>query len=229
MDGWKYLVVLVIVFLLLIALTDCEAKGYTPANKHPVYHRLIFLQPNLDKDLAMSISDEIYKCHKRTGIDKFIMTAIYNQESSINYKAKNCLKGILENGALDEIIGIVKSNTHLLFNEKRLREDLTHIPLKVCFDLGIGQINVNTALRHPQCKDLQRLLTDHIYNISCSCEVLASFKKKYGKKEKNWWTRYNASNPEKREIYRQLVMRYYPKLKKEDINEDITQSEKKIR
>jgi len=195
---------------------------------HPIYHRLLELQPTLNKKLAMSISDEIYKCHKRINVDKFIITAIYNQESSINYKAKNCLKGILHKSALDEIMSIVDKNS-ITINEQKLRDDLTHIPLKVCFDLGIGQINVNTALRYKECTDLNRLITDYKYNISCSCKVLEGFKKRFGHKDKLWWTRYNANNPEKREIYRQLVIRYYPKKKEGSIDEDITQFKKKVR
>jgi len=163
----------------------------------------------MDKHLGLKISDEIYRCHKRTGIDKYLILSIYNQESQINYKAKNCLRGILESGALNEIMSIVKKNVGLVINDRELRADLRHIPLKVCFDLGIGQINVNTALSHPLCKDLGRLMTDYIYNINCSCDVLQGFKKRYEGKEEFWWTRYNANNKIKREIYRKLVMRYY--------------------
>lgn len=228
MEGWKHFLILV-ALILLIASVESKAVEVADSETHPIYSRLIQLQPALDKPLAMSISNEIYKCHKKIGLDKYLMTAIYNQESSINYKAKNCLKGILENGALDEIVDIVKSNSGALLNENKLREDLTHIPLKVCFDLGIGQINVNTALKHANCTDLKRLLTDYSYNISCSCKVLEGFKKRYGHKEKLWWTRYNASNSVKREIYRKLVMQYYPKNVKEEENEDISQSAKAVR
>ena len=136
---------------------------------------------------------------------------MYNQESQMNYKAKNCLKGILEKEALSEIISIIEKNSYNVVDKEDLKSKLNHIPFKVCFDLGIGQINIDTALRHSQCDDLKRLVTDYKYNISCSCKVLAGFKKRYGHKEKYWWTRYNASTPHKRDIYRNLVMRFYPK------------------
>jgi len=229
MDGWKYFIAVFIFIVLLIALTDCEARSTLSEEKHPVYHRLILLQPKLDKKLALSISDEIYKCHKRIGLDKYLITAIYNQESSMNYKAKNCLKGILEKGAMDEIISIIKTNSGILVDEMKLRSDLSNIPLKVCFDLGIGQINVNTALRYPQCADLKRLSTDYKYNIACSCKILEGFKSSLAHKDDLWWTKYNANNPIKREIYRQLVMRYYPRDNSEEDNENITQPKKKVR
>jgi len=213
--------------VLLTLLFALKAYSSPVEDKNPIFSRLLKLQPAMDRNLGMDISNEIYHCHKKTGIDKYLILAIYNQESQINQDAKNCLKGILEQDALDEIVSIIKRNTGVVLDEQQLKEDLTHIPLKVCFDLGIGQINVNTALKHPQCEDLGRLITDYKYNITCSCNVLYSFKKMYSDKEETWWTRYNASNPVKREIYRKLVMRYYPK--EGEINENITQSEKTIR
>ena len=229
MNGWKYFIAVCVFFVLLIAMTDCEAKSTILKKKHPVYQRLLELQPSINKKLAMSISDEIYRCHKRIGLDKFLITAIYNQESSMNYKAKNCLKGILDKGALDEIMTIVKKNTGPLMDKEKLRSELTNIPLKVCFDLGIGQINVNTALRYPQCADLKRLSTDYKYNIACSCKILEGFKSSLAHKDALWWTKYNANNPIKREIYRQLVMRYYPRDNSGKDNENITQPTKKVR
>ena len=229
MSGWKYFAGLILFFLLLTIVLECGAEASVPA-KHPVFSRLMELQPKLNKPLAMSISDEIYKCHKRIGVDKFLITAIYNQESSINYKAKNCLKGILEKGALDEIMNIVEKNVGMLLDRDKLKSELTNIPLKVCFDLGIGQINVNTAIRYPQCADLKRLTTDYKYNIACSCKILEGFKSRLAHKDELWWTKYNANNPVKREIYRQLVMRYYPRDKSETKNGNTnTQPTQKVR
>ena len=213
------------IFNLILIISEAQADFST---QHPIYNRLIELQPRINKKLGMSISNAIHQCHKRIGFDKFILVSMYNQESSINYKAKNCLKGILENDALDEILRIVQLNADNVDHTK-LRGELTNIPLRVCFDLGIGQINVNTALRHTQCSDLKRLITDYKYNISCSCKVLEDFQKRYAHKDAYWWTRYNASSPVKREIYRQLVMRYYPEKLEESLDENITQFKKAIR
>lgn len=186
----------------------CEAKS-----NGPIYDRLIVLQPKIDRQLAKSISDEIYTCHKKIGIDKFLLTAIYNQESELSNKAKNCLKGVIEEKALDEIVSVIESNTKFkkyTLDVANLKKDLNNLPLTVCLDLGIGQINVNTALKQEHCSDLKRLVTDFRYNISCSCKVLDSFKKGYSKSEEDWWTRYNSSNPDKRDLYKKLVMRFYP-------------------
>jgi len=97
-----------LIFIFVFSIFFTEATAKISKSRHPIYYRLIKLQPKLDKKLALSISNEIYKCHRKIGLDKFLITAIYNQESSMNYKAKNCLKGILEKGALEEIIDIIK-------------------------------------------------------------------------------------------------------------------------
>jgi len=73
-------------------------------------------------------------------------------------------------------------------------------------DYGIAQINHRTVAAFGLCKN--KLLTDLSYSIKAGAMVLSDFKKRYGHKEENYWTRYNSSNPEKREEYKQLVSRY---------------------
>jgi len=209
MKIWKFYSIPIMLFILFFSF-NCAAR-LIPIKKHPIYSRLVKLQPSLDKTLAMMISNEILKCHKRIGVDKYLLAAIYNQESQINYKAQNCLKSILKPEAIDKLIHIFKKDVGFIVNEDKLRNSLSYLPLKTCFDLGIGQINVATALKLDVCSDLKRLHTDYEYNIRCSCRVLESFKKGYKHKENFWWTRYNASNSIKRERYRLMVMRYYPK------------------
>ncbi len=76
----------------------------------------------------------------------------------------------------------------------------------VVVDFGIGQINYKT-IRHFNF-DQKKLLSDMEYSIEAAAVVLADFKRMYGKKEDTFWTRYNASSPDKRETYRILVARY---------------------
>ena len=73
-------------------------------------------------------------------------------------------------------------------------------------DYGIAQINHKTIERYGF--DRKLLLTDLHYSIKAGAIVLADFKRMYGKKEEDFWTRYNSSRPEKREEYKQLVARY---------------------
>lgn len=73
-------------------------------------------------------------------------------------------------------------------------------------DYGIGQINHHTAKHYGF--DLKKLTHDVEYSVKASAIVLKDFQKKYGKREKDYWTRYNSSDPEKRQEYKQLVARY---------------------
>lgn len=88
----------------------------------------------------------------------------------------------------------------ILFQESTFRLNATNGN-----DFGIGQINRRTAKYF--CPDIPRLMTDLNYSVHCSAKVLHDFKKRYSKKEKYWWTRYNSSNKIYRERYRKLVER----------------------
>lgn len=76
----------------------------------------------------------------------------------------------------------------------------------VAVDYGIGQINHRTIKNFKF--DQKKLLSDLNYSVEASAIVLADFKRMYGHKEDEYWTRYNASNPEKRQVYKTLVARY---------------------
>jgi hypothetical protein len=72
-------------------------------------------------------------------------------------------------------------------------------------DYGIGQINIKTVSGFNLSKD--RILTDVEYSVESSFKVMADFKRMYGK-DPEYWTRYNSSDPEKRQQYKILVSRY---------------------
>lgn len=78
---------------------------------------------------------------------------------------------------------------------------------KVSCDICMMQINDRTAAAFGF--DEARLRTDLEYCVEAGVLVLKDFKRMYGSKEDEWWTRYNASNPEKREIYLAKVSRYF--------------------
>jgi hypothetical protein len=73
-------------------------------------------------------------------------------------------------------------------------------------DFGIAQINWKTVERYGF--DKKRLLTDLEYSVKAGAIVLADFKRMYGKREKNYWSRYNSSDEERRKEYEFLVARY---------------------
>lgn len=73
-------------------------------------------------------------------------------------------------------------------------------------DYGLGQININT-IRNFRF-DRARLLSDVEYSVEASCIVLADFKARYGHRESEYWSRYNAGNTAKRAVYKSLVNRH---------------------
>ena len=73
-------------------------------------------------------------------------------------------------------------------------------------DYGIAQINHRTIESFGF--DKHRLLTDLEYSVMAGAIVLADFKRMYGKREKDYWTRYNSSDPERRKEYELLVARF---------------------
>ena len=173
---------------------------------------MLKLNPDLDKDYALSVSNAIYKCHKDTGIDKYLLVAIYNLESNLDYKQKNCKKSILDDSVIDRIVSFTKGKPS---ESKKLRKHLKNMVVKACLDLGLGQINVGTAEKYEECSDFNKLKNDWRYNLACSCSILSKLKDDFGELEPyTFWSRYNTYNPVKRLAYEELVLVYYPSYKK---------------
>lgn len=72
-------------------------------------------------------------------------------------------------------------------------------------DYGIGQINIKTIKNFKFCQT--RMVEDLNYAVEASFIVMADFKRMY-KNDPEYWTRYNSSNPEKRQQYKLLVSKY---------------------
>lgn len=73
-------------------------------------------------------------------------------------------------------------------------------------DHGISQINEKTAIAFGF--DIHKLHTNLEYSVEAGAIVLADFRRMYGKKELDFWTRYNSSRPTQREIYKSLVAQF---------------------
>lgn len=175
--------------------------------EHPIYNRMLELQPKMNRIVAMKISNSIHACHKRIGVDKYLLVAILNQESKISNNNNNCSSAVLDNRSIDLIFNMILKYA-LILNIEKMRKDLSVIMIGACFDFGIGQINIKTTKRFKNCSNVSRLQTDLRYNINCSCSVLEDIKERYEHKEEYWWLRYNSNNRIKQRIYKELVERY---------------------
>lgn len=157
--------------------------------KHPIYCQIIKNKPTINKMYALELSNIIYKYTKAYKISSSLYTAILMQESSYKLDSKNCNKGLREPSEIEKAQGITE-----------MVED------EVCLDLGISQINIKTIRNFDL--DPELLITDLEYSIESGLKVLKDFKKRYKHKEPDWWTRYNASNEERRNMYKESVSKY---------------------
>lgn len=95
--------------------------------------------------------------------------------------------------------------TAILIQESRLELEAINCHTNGC-DFGVSQINWKTAKK--MNISIPRLLTDLEYSIISGARVLADFKRMYGKTDKEYWTRFHSPTLERREGYKQLVMRF---------------------
>lgn len=180
--------------------------------KHPILSKMFELQPKLELKTAMQISNAIHRCAKQIGIDKFLLTAIYNQESSFKVDAVNSRRGYLDENSVMLIVqeliqhNLVSDLTDE--NIKNIKNAINQKVVQVNSDFGISQINYKNMLRLEYCSDKTKILNDYKYSIQCSCNILKSLKRRYEKNEKLWWTRYHSNNSYLRSQYYNAVSRF---------------------
>ena len=77
---------------------------------------------------------------------------------------------------------------------------------KIRCDFCMMQINDRTIKNFGF--DKERLMMSESYCLEAGAKVLADLKHRFGKREKYFWTRYNAVSKDKRKVYQQLVERF---------------------
>lgn len=126
-----------------------------------------------------------------------------NSKIDLNYAYR--LSNVINKVATEMNIN-PKRYAAILAQESMYKLDAKNCWDNECHDYGIAQINKNTIKSFNF--DKNKLLTDLEYSVKAGAIVLSDIKKIYGEKEEDFWTRYNASNPIKREKYKKLVTRY---------------------
>lgn len=137
----------------------------------------------------MKLSNVIYKKAKKHNVPADIYTAILMQESSYRLDAKNIQCGI----DIEKYKNAIKEKSCVIA------------------DVGISQIHYRTAIGFEF--DLERLMEDLDYSVEAGAKVLADFKRRFAKREENWWVRYNCGTAKSSKrstclIYQKLVERY---------------------
>lgn len=194
--------------ILMIFLLVNTAKA-VDLNKHPIYKQIITNEPNINRTYAMKLSNIIHRKSLEYDIDSNLITAILMQESQYNLSAKRCRSGLREFTLFETI-------QYNIFCEQRFEEvsefvkclnDKPYmIESEVCTDFGIGQIHYSNLF--PFSFNVEKLTTDLEYSVEAAFIILSDIKKRYFRDEYYWWSRYNASTPSKRKIYRKGVQRW---------------------
>lgn len=175
--------------------------------------------PEMKVKKALELSNVIIAIAKRYQLPTRLITAIARQESNYNVSAKNCTTGYRDPSEVEQdtnfSICMRDSGADDFENRANFKSIQKSCELKsralivdkICSDFGFLQTHIKTI--HNFDFDVIRMQHDLAYSIESGVIVLKDFQRMYGKKEpENWWTRYNSSNDEAREIYRKKVERW---------------------
>lgn len=186
-------------FLLVItALLTINAYSIN-CNVHPIACSILKINKNLDAPYALYISNIIYNKSKHYNIDRFLVTAIFAQESRFQTQELNCKlpRNITKSDQYEQIHELISLGLSVLLWE--------HID--TCGDFGIGQINIMNIKN--KGFDIDRLLTDAEYAIDLTFQHLAKLKRFKKDEPTTWWARYHSATPKFKTAYIEAVCNFY--------------------
>lgn len=163
--------------------SDKKHKCHLPQNK--ICQSIAKLHPNVDLDEAYLYSNTFFRVARKFKLDPKLLVSIAFQESAFR-------------------LGAVRKSRGLAVVDGEFKE--TAIGADFCM-MQINSSNIIKLDIEPE-----KLLTDHEYCIKTGAKLLKGMKKRFAKKERYWWTRYNAKTPSKRRKYRYLVSRHLQKV-----------------
>lgn len=166
---------------------------------------------------AVILAHKLYKTAKKYHVPVNILTAIGFQESKFIQGLNNKTTGYRKPSTIEKdflYIQCMEQYTDLDQETEEYTETQTAcenkskklIIDKVFTDLSVMQIYQATIKSYNF--DPDRLLSDIDYALDCAGIVLSDFKKMYGSKELDWYTRYNAGDPIKRKEYKKQIDRW---------------------
>lgn len=191
--------------ILILLLISCSLWA---TEKHPIYNQILRNKPSINKQYAMKLSNIIHKMTRKYNLPSQIFTAILAQESGYRLAAKSGGMAYIDDiASFDSKVQACLNLSVDLGKECCVCKIKRYKKVKVVMDFGISQIHINTIERFDF--NILKLTTDLEYSVEAGAIVLAGFKKKYSKREELWFTRYNSSNKIKRDIYYELIKRYF--------------------
>ena len=155
--------------------------------KNTICQKLITLRPRLDHKEAYKLSNHFHKISKKYKLDANLLISIAFQESSFKLNT------------VRKILGLIYDDDTETFKEMRLGSDFC-------------MMQINTKNIRKMKLNVKKLLNNSAYCIEAGAKILASYKVLHSKKDKTWWTFYNAILESKRDIYCHHVSRHLKKI-----------------
>jgi len=177
----------------VVTKTDCKL--------HPLYCKMLELQPKVNRKWAMRFSNLLLKYGKQYHMDPWRSLAIAMQETSLRniHRAHT----IIIFGQTCHSIKIKQKKGYRY--QKKCRPSY-HL-VKGYSDLTIFQFHLHTILAHHL--DPLKLHTDLAYAVKSHYELLKLKIKRCENLGKDAWSCYHSKTPFRRERYVKLVNRYY--------------------
>jgi len=170
-------------------------------SKNPIYHAIKILHKDINSEEAIKYSNIIAKYSKQYSIDPFLVVSISRQESYLTLEA------------------VRKIGDSKITYDSKTKKFLKTVEIT---DFCMMQINKSNIIW--KNLDPNRLLSDADYCIHEGFKVLVYFKN-LEKNDEFWWTRYNASKSDAREIYKNYVLKHYNRLVSELPNMQLVRNE----
>lgn len=186
---------LVIGLTMLFALppqiaTASSSKSKPDCQTDKLYCTILELRPDINKDMAYSLSNHIYKYSNMYKVDPYRVIAIGMQESGLRV--------------------VNRKQSVMLINEECDPEGVCTEYAKYVTgysDVGIFQFHVNTIQNYSM--DALRLRDDIEYATEQACLLLSLKIKECKDVGKNAWACYHSRTEHHRKLYVKLVNRYY--------------------
>lgn len=155
--------------------------------KNTICQKLVKLRPRLDHKIAYTLSNHFHKIAKKYQLDHNLLISIAFQESAFN-------------------LNTVRKITGLFYNEEK--DEFTEMMMGADFCM----MQINTKNIRKMKLNAKKLLINPAYCIEAGAKILATYKILHAKKDRKWWTYYNAIHISKREIYFLHVSRHLKKI-----------------
>lgn len=191
----KIILIIIALFASLSPLNASEKE----CSESEIVCRILSLSPNTKVEKAKIYAKSITRHSKQQGVDPNLVIAIVKQES--NFREVHTTRKVLSHKPYERnyVLSLIKAP------EQSLREFHLIAYEEELFDLGLMQVNVNTAKYYGY--EVDRLLKDPDYQIKVGIEILAR-KMRYCHDRDTPWACYHSKTDEFYAIYKDMVGRW---------------------